>query len=224
MARAKAEMPAHSVAMARRIAGLYAVTPEENDTSALARKVEAALRGGAALVQYRNKSADTTLRRRQATTLLALCRAAGVPLIINDDLELALEIGADGLHLGREDGELRAARRALGPARLLGASCYDRIELARAALAAGADHVAFGSIHASSTKPGAVRAPLALLALARAELAAPVVAIGGIDIANAPPVIAAGADALAVVSALFDATDVAAAAARFASLFPRLPS
>ncbi len=212
-------MPSPSASGARRVAGLYAITPEETDSAVLAGKVEAALRGGAALVQYRNKSSDKILRREQAAALLALCQAAGAPLIINDDLELALAIGADGVHLGRGDGELRAARQALGPARLLGASCYDRIDLARDALAAGADHIAFGSVYASSTKPGAVRAPLELLTRARAELAAPVVAIGGIDARNAPPVIAAGAAALAVLSALFDAPDISAAATRFASLF-----
>lgn len=219
-ARRRADVPAPAPNAAPRVGGLYAITPEETDTAALAGKVAAALRGGAALVQYRSKSADRARRREQAAALLALCRAAGVPLIVNDDLALALEIGADGVHLGRGDGELRAARRALGRTRLLGASCYDRLELAREALAAGADHVAFGSIYASSTKPGAARAPLELLTRAQAELAAPIVAIGGIALHNAAAAIGAGASALAVVSALFDAADIAAAASAFCALFP----
>lgn len=205
--------------MRTEIAGLYAITPDEPDTAALAAKVRLALAGGATTVQYRNKSATAALKSEQARELLALCRKARALLIVNDDLELALAIGADGLHLGTEDGDLAEARKAIGPKRLLGASCYNRIELAERAVAAGADHVAFGSVFASPTKPAARRAPLALFGEARKRLAVPLVAIGGITPDNARQVIEAGAHAVAVISALFDAPDVEAAARKFASLF-----
>jgi thiamine-phosphate pyrophosphorylase len=173
-----------------------------------------------AAVQYRNKQARTGLREEQALTLATLCRGAGIPLLVNDDVELALAVEAAGVHLGRDDGDLAAARRRLGPGRLLGASCYDRLELAERAVAAGADYVAFGSMFASPTKPAAVRAPLALLGAAR-RLGVPVVAIGGITLENAPEAIAAGADALAIITALFDAGDIAARARAFSDLFRR---
>jgi thiamine-phosphate pyrophosphorylase len=144
-----------------------------------------------------------------------LCRAHGVPLIVNDDLELALAVDAAGVHLGRDDGALALARARLH-GRLLGASCYDRPEVARRAVAAGADYVAFGSVFDSPTKPAAVRAPLALFAL---DLGVPKVAIGGITLDNAPRVLAAGADALAVISDLFDAPDAAARASQYGRLF-----
>lgn len=199
--------------------GLYALTPDEADTEALVAKVRAAITGGATAVQYRNKPADPARRGEQARALAALCRAAGVPLMLNDDLELALSVAAAGVHLGRDDGDLAAARRRLGPGRLLGASCYDRLELAEHAVAAGADYVAFGSMFDSPTKPAAVRAPLALLGAGR-QFGRPVVAIGGITLANAPAAIAAGADSLAVITALFGADDVAAQARAFTALFP----
>ncbi len=200
--------------------GLYALTPDEADTPALVAKVRAAIAGGAAAVQYRNKPAPAGLRSEQALALAALCRTAGVPLLVNDDIELALAVDAAGVHLGRDDGDLAAGRRRLGPGRLLGASCYDRLELAERAVAAGADYVAFGSMFASPTKPAAVRAPLALLGAAR-RFGVPVVAIGGITLDNAADAIAAGADALAVITALFDAGDVAARARAFNDLFTR---
>jgi len=205
----------------RAVAGLYAITPEEADTERLARKVQAALAGGASLVQYRSKSPDAAIRRAQGEHLLGVCRDAGAPLIVNDDLELALAIDADGVHLGRDDGDVAAARARLGADRLLGVSCYDRLDLAMAAMAAGADHVAFGSAFASPTKPEAVRAPTALFAQARTRLPVPIVAIGGITLENAPLVIEAGAHAVAVITALFDAEDIAAAAAAFRDLFQR---
>jgi thiamine-phosphate pyrophosphorylase len=207
--------------MARFPRGLYALTPDEPDTGALVAAVRAAIAGGAAAVQYRNKGADDGLRRAQAAALAALCREAGVPLIVNDGVELALAVDAAGAHLGRDDGDLAAARRRLGPQRLLGASCYDRLERAAEAVAAGADHVAFGSVFASPTKPAAVRAPLTLFAAAKRRLGVPVVAIGGITLANAADVIAAGADAIAVITALFAADDVAARARAFTALFAR---
>ena len=204
-----------------RLAGLYAITPDSADSEALLARARAALEhtrlGGWAALQYRNKAAGAAQRAAEARALRELCSARGVPLIINDDLELALAIRADGLHLGRDDGGIAAARARLG-GRLLGASCYDRIDLARAAVDAGADYVAFGSVYPSATKPDAVRAPLDLFRAARA-LGVPLVAIGGITLDNAAELIGAGADCVAVISDLFDAPDIAARARAYASLF-----
>ena len=197
------------------IRGLYAITPDEADTAIIAAKVRRAIAGGARLVQYRNKAASPALRKEQAAALLALCRAKGVPLIVNDDLELAIRLGADGVHLGGGDGDLSAARRSMAAGKLLGASCYDRLEVAIAAVARGADYVAFGAAFPTATKPAAVRAPLALYAEAKARLGVPIVAIGGITPTNAASTVAAGADAVAVISALFDAEDVEARAREF---------
>lgn len=205
--------------MNARIAGLYAITPDLADTGELLRRVRAALTGGARVVQYRNKTATPALQLAQARALQTLCAEHGVPLIINDHLDLALAVGAAGLHLGGDDGDITAARARLGPGKLLGASCYDRIELAQSAIAAGADHIAFGSFFASSVKPGAVRPPLGLITRAKRQFKLPVVAIGGITPQNAPQLIAAGGDAVAVISALFAAPDTEAAAREFQSLF-----
>jgi thiamine-phosphate pyrophosphorylase len=199
--------------------GLYAVTPDLADTGELLRRSREALLGGARLLQYRNKTADAAHRREQAAALLRLCHGHGARLIVNDGLQLALEIGADGVHLGREDGGIAAARAALGAGKLLGISCYDDLERAREARRLGADYVAFGSFFASPTKPAAVRAPLTLPALAKAELGLPVCAIGGITLHNAPQLIAAGADLLAVISDLFEAPDIRVRAAAYTSLF-----
>jgi thiamine-phosphate pyrophosphorylase len=193
-----------------KLRGLYAITPQAGD---LERKVRLALEGGVALLQYRSKERD----RAQAAAIVRIARDYGVPVIINDHVELALELDAAGAHLGREDGDLRAARQRLG-ARLLGASCYHQLERARHAVQAGADYVAFGSVFASPTKPQAVRAPLTLFRDAR-TLGVPLAAIGGITLQNAPQLIAAGADLLAVISDLFDAPDVRARARAYGKLF-----
>jgi thiamine-phosphate pyrophosphorylase len=203
----------------RGISGLYAVTPDSADTRSLVSAAEAALAGGARLLQYRNKAAAPAARLAQARALVALCRKLGVPLIVNDHLELALAVDADGLHLGAEDGSLAAARERLGAGKILGASCYDRLEFALEAERLGADYVAFGSFFPSAVKPGAVRAPLSLLRAARRRLTVPVVAIGGITLDNVSQLIAAGADGVAVISALFEAEDVGDAARRFSALF-----
>jgi thiamine-phosphate pyrophosphorylase len=203
----------------RAIAGLYAVTPDVAGVLELVAMAGAALTGGARLLQYRNKSATSELRIAQARALLALCRSMKVPLVINDHLELALTVGADGVHLGAEDGSLATARERLGPARILGASCYDQLELALEAQRLGADYVAFGSFFPSGVKPGAVRAPLTLLRDAKRRLSVPVVAIGGISLENARQLIATGADSVAVISALFGADDITDAARRFSKLF-----
>ena len=205
--------------MKRELAGLYAITPDEPSTETLVRKVGQALRGGASLVQYRNKTASPDLRREQARILAALCRDARACFIVNDNLALALEFDADGVHLGAEDGDLATARKQLGSDKLLGASCYDRIELAQAAVQANVDYLAFGSVFGSLTKPAAVRAPLAIFAEARRRFSLPLVAIGGITLQNAPQVFAAGAEAVAVISALFDAGDIAERAADFTRLY-----
>jgi len=202
----------------RRLRGLYAITPESADTEALAERVAACLDGGAALVQYRAKNAHAALAAKQARLLAALCRARSVPLIVNDSVELALAAGADGVHLGRDDVSVREARARL-PGLLIGVSCYADEERLRCAAADGADYVAVGSVFASSTKPGATRAPLELLARARALSGLPVAAIGGITPQNAPQAVAAGADMLAVISALFDAPDIRAATRAFSELF-----
>lgn len=201
------------------LSGLYAVTPDQADTADLVRRVRDALRGGTRLVQYRHKGADAALRREQARALLAACRESGAALIINDDLRLAQAIGADGVHLGGADSDPAAARAELGPGRLLGLSCYDDLERAREARRIGADYVAFGSFFASATKPAAVRAPLDLLPAASQALGLPLAAIGGITLQNAPRLIAAGADLVAVISDLFDAPDIAARAAAYIQLF-----
>ena len=187
--------------------GLYAITRDEPDTAKLLGLVDAALDGGAIVVQYRNKSAGADLRRAQAKALASLCAAHRAALIINDDVALALEVDAAGVHLGAEDGDIAEARRRLGPGRMLGASCYNRFELASNAVAAGASYVAFGSFYPSATKPAAVRAEPGLIEHAKRALAVPVAAIGGITSANGARLVAAGADWLCVVSALFDPDD-----------------
>lgn len=195
----------------RRLRGLYAITPETDDLAKLEGLARAALAGGARLIQYRAKRLASGVRLAQARALLAACREAGVPFIVNDDLELALAVGADGLHLGRDDGDPRAARQRL-PGAILGVSCYDDPERAVAAAQAGADYVGIGSVFASATKPGAPRSGLGAIAEARRRSGLPVAAIGGIDPSNATLAVAAGADMLAVISALFGATDVTASA------------
>ena len=190
-----------------KLRGLYAVTPERLDL----KLVEQALQGGAVLLQYRCKRRDPATARE----VVALARRYGVPVIVNDDVELALEVEAAGAHLGRDDGDLAVARRQLGR-RILGASCYNDADLARAAVRAGADYVAFGSVFPSATKPRAVRAPLGLFS---EGIGVPLAAIGGITVQNASHVVQAGADLLAVISDLFEAPDVARRAAEYRKLF-----
>jgi len=205
------------------LSGLYALTDTGLiPSSRLIGAVDAAIRGGARLVQYRDKSADRERRRREAEALLELCHGHGVPLIINDDLELAAAVGADGVHLGRDDPQPAAARVLLGPRALIGVSCYDSLPRAVTAAQAGADYVAFGSFHPSATKPGAARAPMELLTRARRELSVPICAIGGITPANGAALLAAGADMLAVIHGLFAAKDITAAAGAYAGIFSSL--
>ena len=203
-----------------RVRGLYAVTPDLADTTRLTALVGAALEGGARVVQYRNKPASKALRMEQARALKSACELHGAMLIVNDDVDVAAAVEAHGVHLGRDDCFGLDTRARLGEGRLIGVSCYDSLERARAARKDGADYVAFGSFFPSRVKPGAVRASVSLLTEAKAELDVPVVAIGGITVENGAALVAAGADALAVISALFDAPDVKAAAAQFDALFP----
>lgn len=201
------------------IRGLYAVTPDWPDTERLIGAVRRSLEGGARLVQYRNKSGDIALQHEQASELLAVCREFGAPLIINDNIRLAALVDADGLHLGAQDASPQEARLILGPDKIIGMSCYNSLPQALSAAREGADYIAFGSFFASPTKPQAMAAPLALLQEARRQLELPIVAIGGITRDNAPLLIDAGADAIAVISALFGCPDVRAAAFGFAALF-----
>ena len=202
----------------RSLRGLYAITPSGAATEHLVARVKAALEGGAALVQYRAKGVSPAMALVQARALLKACREAGAPLVINDSIELAAAVGADGVHLGRDDASVREARICL-PHGLIGVSCYDDPERARSAAREGADYVAIGSVFPSATKPGAVRAPLALIAAAREASGLPVAAIGGITADNVAAVAAAGADMAAVIAAVFDAADVAEAARRIVRQF-----
>lgn len=196
--------------------GLYAITDGPRDD--LLAAARAALEGGAALLQYRDKTRDHVRRLREACLLVALCREFDVPLIVNDDVDLADASGAAGVHLGEDDSEIAAARTALGPGAIIGVSCYDSLQRARDAANAGADYLAFGAFFPTTTKVVTRRAAPALLRDARA-FGLPLVAIGGLTPENGGALIAAGADLLAVVSALFGARDVRATAREFAALF-----
>ena len=199
--------------------GIYAVTPEDRSGPALAAAVAAAVEHGANAVQFRDKSSDSIRRRSDAEALLAVCRARSVPLIINDDVDLALAVGADGVHLGRDDEAFAAARARLGDDAIIGISCYDDAERALAAAGLGASYVAFGSFFPSVTKPGAVRATTELVAATRPRVEVPIVAIGGITPDNAPPLLESGVDLLAVVNAIFGDSDPGGATRRLARLF-----
>ncbi len=203
-----------------RLRGLYAITPGAGVAAMpLAAQVEQAIAGGACVIQYRETSGDPEKRLRAGKALLALCRASGVPLIINDDLDLAMRIGADGVHLGRDDADPAVARKHLGPRAIIGVSCYDQLEQALHAQEIGADYAAFGRFFPSSTKPLAVQATPDLLRRARERMTIPLVAIGGITPENGASLISAGADMLAVVDAVFGQSDIRAAATAFTRLF-----
>lgn len=201
------------------IKGLYALTPDTVDTPDLLRRVRDAIGGGVQVLQYRNKIADDELRLRQAQALREVTREAGVTFIINDDAQLAAAVDADGVHLGAADGEIKAARALLGDNKLIGVSCYNQLSIARGAVLAGANYVAFGAFFSSSVKPDAAVATLDLLHEARGEFSLPIVAIGGINANNGAALVSAGADAIAVISAVFDAADIRLAANNLAKLF-----
>lgn len=199
--------------------GLYAITPDLNDTVELLRRVELVLQGGAVALQYRNKLASLALALEQAQALRVMTRAHNTCFIINDSIDLMLQVDADGVHLGGDDGDLQLARQRLPQGKLLGASCYNDPDLAVRAVSAGADYVAFGAVFASGTKPAARRASPGLIQVARNSIPVPIVAIGGITPDNAGEVIAAGADNIAVIGALFDAGDIQQTAQVFMQLF-----
>lgn len=208
-----------------RLRGLYAilntgiVPPGE-----LLARATAAIEGGAMVLQYRDKTRDPAGRRQDAAALQTVCERAGVPLIINDDVELAYETGAAGVHLGKDDARIGSARQRLGDNTLIGASCYNDMNLALAAASAGADYVAFGRMYQSTTKPGDIYAGTALIAAAKQRVDCAIVAIGGITPDNAATLIAAGADSVAVIGALFAHPDTRAQAERFRVLFDRSES
>ena len=204
--------------------GLYAVTPDLQDTNLLLEMVQASILGGASVVQYRNKSASPVLRNQQALALHQLCKRHQVPLIINDDVKLCLALDAEGVHIGKEDGDVSAIRSRIGGDKILGVSCYNQFERAQIAHQAGADYVAFGACFSSTTKPLAVQADLSLFQQAK-QLGMLTVGIGGITLDNAGQVIAAGADAVAVVHALFgsqQAQHISEQARQFCLLFSRV--
>jgi len=208
-----------AAAVGKLLRGLYAITPDDVETKTLVQMVAAALKGGAKLIQYRQKSVSPRDQAVQARELNELCLASGASLIINDNVALAKQVNAAGVHLGRDDMSVTAARQALGTNRIIGVSCYNQIALAEAAVASGADYIAFGTFFASKIKPEAVRAEFALIVEAKKKFNIPVVAIGGISLQNAPQLIAAGADAVAVISDLFNALNITAQATAFQQLF-----
>lgn len=202
------------------VAGLYAIADTQYlDDARLQAAVTEAIAGGARIIQYRDKKHGAADRARQASELASLCRKHGALFIINDDVELAKQVQAVGVHLGREDVSLAQARARLGPQAIIGVSCYNELARALKAQADGADYIAFGSFFPSRTKPQAVRAGLELLCEAKQKLRVPVVAIGGITPENGAHLLAAGADALAVIEGVFGQADVRAAAERYAKLF-----
>lgn len=203
------------------VTGLYGITPDWDDTPRLLEAVALAVRGGMQALQLRRKTAEPTALIAQAQALRAACTEHGITFIVNDDWRLALDVGADGVHLGRDDADPAMVAELVSQGVQVGVSCYNEIERVEIALAAGAATVGLGAVYPSSTKPGAVQASLALLRQARrlceaarlpGGLRASVVAIGGITPLNAPPVAAAGADALAVINGLFEAPNIEAAA------------
>ena len=200
--------------------GLYVITDTANyDQETLLTAVEDALTGGASMVQYREKRLSSIHRESIALALHALCRERGAPLIINDDVRLAQRVNAEGVHLGRDDDSYEAARQMLGPGKMIGLSCYAGLDRAEQMQKAGADYVAFGRFYASKTKPDAELASADLLTHAKAVLNIPIVAIGGITAENGAPLIAAGADLLAVVDGVFGQADVTKSAQGIAALF-----
>jgi thiamine-phosphate pyrophosphorylase len=202
--------------------GLYAITDSAlHSGTALEQAVTRAIAGGAKVIQYRDKSEDADRRHAEAAMLVRVCRPYGVPMIVNDDVELALLTDADGVHLGHDDANLSAARSRLGNDYIIGVSCYNHVELAEAAQHNGADYVAFGSMFSSTTKPDTTRAEIAIVESARGRIHVPIVAIGGITPGNGASLLDAGVDLLAVVRGVFGHDDPAASARQYAQLFAR---
>ena len=199
--------------------GLYLVTPDWDDTEKLLAATEQGLLGGASLLQYRHKTASDELQQEQATALLALCRRYRVPFIINDHVALCDRIDADGIHVGGTDASVAAVRTLLGKDKIIGASCYGDLELARQSAAAGASYVAFGGFYPSRVKKYAVTTQPDILTRARAELSLPFCVIGGMTVANAKPLVDLGADMVAAISSVYLADDQRTAAKEFTNLY-----
>ncbi|MES2299823.1 MAG: thiamine phosphate synthase [Pseudomonadota bacterium] len=199
--------------------GLYLVTPNWDDTDRLLDLTREALDAGVALVQYRHKDATPELRRAQGAALLTLCRRYGRPFIVNDHLPLCMTLDADGIHLGGSDVDIAQARAALGPDKIIGASCYGELELAKAAQAAGASYVAFGGFYPSPVKKYTFTTEPEIITQAKAQLRVPVVVIGGMTPANAAPLVARGADMVAAITSVYQAPDPGAAVRQFDALF-----
>jgi thiamine-phosphate pyrophosphorylase len=199
--------------------GLYIVTPDWDDTKKLIAVTEQALRGGAEIVQYRHKTADPALRSEQARELMSLCCRYRKPFIVNDHVELAMEVGADGIHVGGTDATIAEVRKLIGPGKIIGASCYGSLELAQAAYAAGASYVAFGGFYPSRVKKYPVTTPVEIIAQSKAAVPLPVVVIGGMTPENAVPLVAAGTDMVAAISSVYMQDDPEAAARKFSDLF-----
>lgn len=205
--------------MTHSLRGLYIVTPDWDDTQKLVAVTEQALLGGAAVVQYRHKFADEALRRQQAQALQELCRRHARPFIINDHVQLCLELETDGVHVGGTDASVAEVRMRVGKGKIVGASCYGDMQLARLACDTGASYVAFGGFYPSRVKKYAVTTPVGILTLAKAEIPLPNVVIGGMTAGNARPLVDAGADMVAAISSVYTAPDPQAAARAFADLF-----
>ena len=206
--------------MREKLAGLYAITDAtQNDFQQLIIDVEQALLGGARIIQFRDKSSDPKQRLETADQLRSITQKHNALLIINDDVQLAKDSYADGVHLGADDSSITAARTQLGPTAIIGASCYNDFSLAKKAHHSGADYVAFGRFFPSRTKPRAIQSNIEILQTSKLELDIPIVAIGGITAENGGSLINAGANMLAVVDDVFSQTDIRAAAQRYQKLF-----
>jgi thiamine-phosphate pyrophosphorylase len=202
-----------------KLSGLYLVTPDWDDTDRLLEVTELALKSGANILQYRHKTASDALRRRQATALLELCRRYHVPLIINDHLNLCLELDADGIHVGGTDAPVQHIRNSVGTSKIVGASCYGDLGVARAAHQHGASYVAFGGFFPSRVKKYPVTTPVDIVAKSKTEIPLPVVVIGGMTAENSEPLVAGGADMVAAISSVYQSDDGAATVRKFLTMF-----
>jgi thiamine-phosphate pyrophosphorylase len=199
--------------------GLYLVTPDWDDTDKLVAASEQAITGGATILQYRHKTASEAQRAEQATALLTLCRRMNVPLIINDHIDLCEQLDADGIHVGGTDASVATTRMRVGKEKIVGASCYGDLQLARDAAAAGASYVAFGGFYPSRVKKYEVTTSPDIITRALAELDLPLCVIGGMTVENSRPLVTLGAHMVAAISSVYSVDDHRTAASSFASLF-----
>ena len=204
------------------LSGLYLVTPDWDDTEKLVEISESALQGGAALLQYRHKTADAQLCKKQAVALRDLCHRYQRPFIINDHVELCLDVDADGIHVGGLDASVEQARLAVGPDKIVGASCYGDIQLARTAQQQGASYIAFGGFFPSRIKKYPVTTSHNIVMQSKREIALPIVVIGGMTVENCRPLITAGANMVAVISSVYFAKNPNRTAREFCELFPKI--